>query len=105
MKKIILTVAALIIIGVSAAAQSPAKVEIKKDGNTFVATKKAVSDGYKATDYYYKDTDGKTYQIYVHTVSKGEHQGQTKCYIQKVSRKSGKPYWKEIPVKPEDLRY
>lgn len=83
-------------------AQNPVKVT--KNGNTFVATKTNASTGYTKTDFVYVDTDGKSYVIYTHKITKGDRQGQTVCYIQKVSKKTGKTYWKEIPVKSEDLR-
>ena len=75
------------------------KVEVKKEGNTFVATK-TTNSSYIPTKYSYRDTDGMTYQIFVHTTKKGE----TKCYIKKISKKTGNEYWKEIPVKPEDVK-
>ena len=95
MKKLIILFA---IVMSSTVCFAQSKVEVKKEGTTFVATKTASS--YIPTEYSYRDTDGKTYQIYVHTTKKGE----TKCYIKKVSKKTGNEYWKEIPVKPEDIK-
>lgn len=79
----------------------------KVDGNTFKAEKvtkeKAKATYTKAIGKYYIDTDSVKYEIYTHTVTKGKEAGQTFCYIQKVSKKTGKPYWKRIDVKPEEL--
>ena len=113
MKKIFFCIAMLAIACV-AMGQQPTKVAEKKsnvkvekvDTKTFKATKQSGTrgSGYQPTGYLYQDTDGKTYEIYTHVVSRGDAQGQTKCYIQRTSKKSGKTYWKEIPVKPEELR-
>ena len=100
MKKLMFFVVFSIMMGITAAAQTPAKVE--KNGNTFTAVKGSGSS-YDATGFYYVDTDGARYEIYVHTTQKGKNAGQTKCYIRKTSAKSGKQYWKEIPVRPEEL--
>ena len=85
--------------------KSTVKVE-KVNAKTFKATKQSDTrgSGYQPTGYLYQDTDGNTYEIHTHVVSRGDAQGQTKCYIQRTSKKSGKTYWKEIPVKPEELR-
>ena len=39
-----------------------------------------------------------------HREASREKKGETKCYIKKVSKKTGNEYWKEIPVKPEDVK-
>lgn len=77
----------------------------KVDGNTFKAEKvvRSKASTYQATGKYYIDTDTVRYEIYTHTVSKGKEAGQTFCYIQKVSKKTGKRYWKKIDIKPEEL--
>lgn len=100
MKKLAFFVVFSIMMGMSTVAQTPTKVE--KNGNTFTAVKGSGSS-YDATGFYYVDTDGVKYEIHIHTTQKGKNAGQTKCYIRKTSEKSGKQYWKEIPVKPEDL--
>ena len=83
-------------------------VNVTKEGKTFTATKVAKTSsrgsGYQATGYTYIDTDGNAYEIHTHEVTKGKNAGQTKCYIQRVSKNTGKSYWKEIPVKSEELR-
>ena len=106
MKKLILTAALFLALSGLATAQT--KTTVHKDGHTFTATKATGANnenkGYTPTGYYYVDTDGQTYEIHTHTAQKGEHQGETFCYIQKVSKKTNKPYWKKIDVKPEELK-
>ena len=77
--------------------KSNTKVE-KVNEKTFKATKSSGASSYVVTEYSYIDTDGKTYQIYSHKISRGDRAGQTAYYIKKVSRKSGKEYWKEINI-------
>lgn len=106
MKKVILTIAAALLMGIcSLNAQS---VNVTREGKTFTATKVAKTNsrgsGYQATGYTYIDTDGNAYEIHTHEVTKGKDQGKVKCYIRRTSKKSGKEYWKEIPVKAEELR-
>ena len=78
----------------------------KIDNNTFQATKTVSTkqSTYQPTGKYYIDTDGIKYEIHTHTVTKGDNKGKTFCYIKKVSKKSGKSYWKQIAVKPEELK-
>lgn len=66
--------------------------EYKREGNTFIvvkSTKKNKSSS-KETEFTVKDTDGKTYKVYV-----SKH---GKTYINKVSKKTGKTYRKYIPL-------
>ena len=72
----------------------------KVDNKTFKATKQSGSrgSGYKPTGYSYIDTDGKTYEIHSHVVSRGDDAGKTCYYIQRVSKKTGKTYWKKVEV-------
>lgn len=105
MKKIVITIALFLAIAGTAAAQK--NVSVTKEGKTFTATRNATAGsekGYKPTGYTYVDTDGNAYEIHIHTVQKGEHAGETRCYIRRTSKKTGKPYWKIIPVKPEELK-
>ena len=108
MKKTLLTIAAFLLVGIATLnAQNTSSVSVSKDGKTFTATKQAkntTGKGYTPTGFTYIDTDGNAYEIHVHTTQRGEHAGETKCYIQRTSKKTGKPYWKEIPVKPEELK-
>lgn len=101
MKKIILILIALVAFGATVNAQSYSKV----DNNTFqaVAVTKTKASTYTPTGYYYVDRDSVRYEIHIHTTTKGKNAGQTYCYIQKISKKTGKPYWKKIDVKPEEL--
>lgn len=106
MKKIIITIAAALLMGIcSLNAQS---VNVNKEGKTFTATKVAKTSsrgsGYQPTGFTYIDVDGEAYEIYTHEVTKGKNAGVTKCYIQRASKNTGKPYWKEIPIKSEELR-
>ena len=107
MKKIIV-LAALLAVSCCAYCQqkkdtvkkSSVKVE-RVDSKTFKATKQSGSrgNGYQPTGYNYIDTDGNTYEIYSHVVSRGADAGKTCYYIKRVSKKSGKEYWKKVEVK------
>lgn len=80
--------------------KSSVKVE-KVNAKTFKAIKAkggSRGTGYLPTGYSYIDTDGKTYEIYSHIVSRGADAGKTCYYIQRVSKKSGKTYWKKVEV-------
>ena len=80
MKRIIFAVAMMLSV-MGASAQS-----FTRSGNTFVATAKAKAEPRK-TNYTYKDTDGKTYPIYV---------GKTgSCFIIRTS-KNGNEYRKYL---------
>ena len=105
MKKLIITAAIMLAFGMAAQAQE-SKVTITREGKTFTAVRgeKGKASGYQPTGYTYIDTDGKAYEIHVHTTQRGKNAGHTKCYIQRTSKKSGKSYWKEIGVKPEELK-
>lgn len=107
MKKTMLTIAMfLAFVGIAQAQSNNTKVV--KEGKTFTATKEVKRDikdsTYTKTDYTYVDTDGVAYTIYLHTISRGENQGKTFCYIKRYAKKSGKAYWKKIDVKPEELK-
>jgi len=101
MKQIILCILMMLAIG-TVSAQSYTKTS----SNTFTAVKvERAKDttAYQPTGNYYVAKDGKQYEIYLHTCKKGEHKGETFCYILRTSAKTGKPYWKRIDVKPEEL--
>lgn len=73
---------------------------VKVDNKTFKATNSKKSGGdYKPTGYYYQLKSGEKREIYIHTKTRGEHKGQQACYI-----KNPKGGWREINVKPEDLK-
>ena len=107
MKKVII-LAALLAVSCCAFAQqkkdtvrkSSVKVE-KVNAKTFKATKQSGGrgNGHQPTGYSYIDTDGKTYEIYSHVVSRGDNAGKTCYYIQRVSKKTGKPYYKKVDIK------
>ena len=78
----------------------------KVDNKTFQAVKverAKDANSYKPTGNYYVAKDGKKYEIYLHTCKRGEHKGETFCYILRTSAKTGKTYWQKIDVKPEEL--
>ena len=102
MKKIILILIALVAFGATVSAQSTYS---KIDNKTFKSEKvaKAKSSNYTPTGYYYVARDSVKYEIYIHTATKGKNAGQTHCYIQRASKKTGKSYWQKIDVKPEEL--
>jgi len=102
MKRIILILIALVAFGATVNAQSTYS---KVDNKTFKSEKvvKTKASTYTPTGYYYIAKDSVKYEIYLHTVTKGKNAGQTYCYIQRVSKKTGKSYWQKIDVKPEEL--
>ena len=102
MKRIILILIALVAFGATVNAQSTYS---RVDNKTFKSEKvvKAKSSSYTPTGYYYVARDSVKYEIYLHTTTKGKNAGQTYCYIQRVSKKTGKSYWQKIDVKPEEL--
>lgn len=77
---------------------------VKQEGNVFSLDDKAPSSRYTPTTFKWKEKDGTEYQIFYHTITRGDRQGQTVCVIRKVSKKSGKPYWKEIPVEASRVK-
>ena len=109
MKQIMLCIVMLLMSGIAmgqqptkSAASNGVKVE-KIDAKTFRAIKTSSSkEEYKATGYFY-EVKGEKYEIYIHTISRGDNAGQKACYIKRVSKKTGKEYWQKINVKPEEL--
>lgn len=104
MKRIVLIALFVLFAGMTCVGQSTYS---RSSNGDFVAVKtvrKTVGSSYQPTGKYYVDTDSIRYEIYIHTVTKGKDAGQTYCYIQKVSKKTGKSYWKRIDVKPEELK-
>lgn len=96
----------MLLIGSIAMGQQTTKVStdstkiVRIDAKTFGASKtsKAKSE-YKPTGYYYQLKSGEKREIYIHTKTRGDRKGQTACYIQ--NPKGG---WREISVKPEELK-
>jgi hypothetical protein len=100
MKKLLLT-AMLIMAGMIGFAQNP--ITYQKNGKTYIKIEETQSKGKKGKSSYlptgkYVEFDGKDYQVYTHVFTKGERQGQTGYFIEVVSKKSGKPYWKEVTI-------
>lgn len=65
---------------------------VQQQGNVFVAQKsqKDSKQGKETlTTYYYKDTKGKTYQVYLSATGK--------AFIKKTSQKTGKEYKQYLP--------
>ena len=103
MKRIVLAALFVLMASVTCLGQS---TYVKSSNGDFVATRtirKSAENSYKPTGKYYVDRDSVRYEIYLHTTTKGKNAGRTYCYINKTSKKSGKPYWKKIDVKPEEL--
>ena len=101
MKKFLLIIM-LLLCGVCYAQKSTVS---KVNDNTFTVSKsEAKSSVYTATGNYYVDAKGVKYEIYTHTCMRGENAGKTQCYIQKMSKKTGKPYWVKVDVNPKDLK-
>ena len=107
MKKIFFCIAMLAIACVAVGQTKPTKVAegkttqvVKVDNKTFKATNSKKSSGdYKPTGFYYQLKSGEKREIYIHTKTRGEHKSQQACYI-----KNPKGGWREINVKPEDLK-
>ncbi len=106
MKKLMIAAALFLACMAAQAQTTTSNVTIVKEGKTFTATKNSgkSGSGYQPTGYTYIDTDGKAYEIHTHTTQRGKNAGVTRCYIQRTSKTSGKNYWKEIAVKPEELK-
>lgn len=63
---------------------------VTRSGNTFIATStRSTRSNAIETKYEYKDTDGKTYKIFI--TQNG------RCFIKRISAKSGKEYNKYLP--------
>lgn len=112
MKKLFFFIAVLAIANIAMGQTHPTKVGeskttqvVKVDNKTFKATNSRKSGGdYKPTGYYWETSKGEKYEIYIHTISRGDNAGKKACYIKRVSKKTGKSYWSKIDVKPENLK-
>lgn len=63
---------------------------VTRSGNTFTATStKSTRSNSTETKYEYKDTDNKTYKIFI--TQNG------RCFIKRISAKTGKEYNKYLP--------
>lgn len=82
MKKIIVCIAMMLAFGMNnsnAYAQ-----DVKRVGNTFVATKSTTKSEPRKTKFTYEAGDGKKYPIYVSSTGA--------CFVYRVSSKTGKQY-------------
>ena len=112
MKKLFFFIAVLAIANIAMGQAKPTKVAeskttqvVKVDSKTFKATSSKKSGGdYKPTGFYYETSKGEKYEIYIHTITRGDNAGQKACYIKRISKKTGKEYWSKINVKPEELK-
>lgn len=100
MKKTLLTIS-LLILAVSLQGQErPTEKTYKRDGKTFVqqtARKATTTAKDVATAYYWQDSKGNDYPIFLHTYVKGEKAGRTTAYVIRVSAKTGKEYKYYLP--------
>ena len=89
MKKTFFAIVAAIVVAFASGSHASAQ-DVKREGKVFtaVSAKDTTSTTARKSGYSYKDTDGKTYDIYV---------GRTgSCYINRVSRNTGKLYKKYL---------
>lgn len=78
----------------------------KVDAKTFKASpsvRRSSSSDYTPTGYFYQNRKGERYEIYLHTLTRGENAGQKACYIKKTD-KDGNTKFQRIGVKPEELK-
>lgn len=97
MKKLFVT-ALLIMAGMIGFAQNPQTYQ--KNGKTYIKIEETQSRGkseYIPTGMYV-EINGKEYPVYSHVFTRGERQGQTGYFIQVISKRSGRPYWKEVKI-------
>lgn len=112
MKKMFFCIAMLLISSIAMGQAKPTKVAeskttqvVKVDNKTFRATNSKKSGGdYKPTGFYWETKSGERYEIYLHTISRGDRAGQKACYIKRVSKKTNKEYWQKIDILPSDLK-
>lgn len=87
MKKFLM--GALIILSIAMSSNAIAQ-NVTREGNNFTATSTGrTSSKATQTEFTYTDTDGTTYPVFICT--------NGRCYIEKVSKKSGNMYKKYIP--------
>lgn len=98
MKKSVIIFALLMVV-MSASAQDR-KVDNSKaynrEGNTFVQSATAPSEGDQMTAYLWRDKEGNEYPIILHTYVKGEKAGRVTCYVVRTSKK-GNQYKYYLP--------
>ena len=84
MKRILAIVAGLMLATVCLYAQ-----DYVREGNTFVQVEKPASVTSMKTHYTWRAKDGKNYPVYITK--------NNRCYIEKISKKTGKPYKYYLP--------
>jgi len=98
MKHILLILATILCFSFSLSAQN-----YKLTGKTVVQEKTVKENNDIKTDYTYKATDGKMYDIYLHLLTSGDNKGSYVAYINKVSKKTQKPYKYYLKLQKEDV--
>lgn len=93
MKYILSIVLTLFIFNITNAQSTVKKI----DNKTYQQVSKS-SSSYIETDMVYIDKNGEKYTIYTHEFSRGDRKGQTGYFIRKISKKSGRQYWKEVKL-------
>ena len=99
MKKLLATLAVLVIATSLVYAQDTKHTSYTKEGKTFVQKdQNAVPfKGDQVTEYIWKDAQGNEYPIILHTYTKGDKKGRTTAYVIRKSQKTGKEYKQFIP--------
>lgn len=72
---------------------------VKKEGKTFIASSSrgASNSSDVSTAYFWRDSKGNEYPIYLHKYTKGDKAGQWTAYVIRKSQKTGKEYKYYIP--------
>jgi hypothetical protein len=95
MKKFLIIAFVLLGVVMNAGAQNT-KVSVSREGDTFISQSK-VANSDQPTSYKWRDSEGKEYQIILHTYTKGEKAGKVTCYVWRKSKKTGKDYKYYLP--------
>ena len=96
MKRTLITIA-LLMVAISASAQTDSTKTYQREGKTFVEVKPLILPDDQVTSYIWRDSKGNEYPIVLHTYTKGEKKGRTTCYVIRKSAKTGKDYRYFIP--------
>lgn len=89
MKKLLNLCVMILLCGMTIIAMAQNSPKVERSGNTFTEIKTTKSSDVILTDYYY-NTGDKTYQIFINKAS-------GRCFINKVSSKTGKTYRYYLP--------
>lgn len=83
MKKTFFAIVAAIVVAFASGSYASAQ-NVKREGKVFTTVKSVKDTTERKSGFTYKDSKGKTYNIYV---------GKTgSCYIKRISKNTGKPY-------------